>query len=79
MLAGIGAVNSVIAFGYYGKLMREMWMNPAPDGDTLPIKVPQALTAALGITVLATLALGIIPNVVLRFGDLSRLVGTIKP
>ena len=79
LLAAIGAVNSVIAFAYYGKLMREMWMNPAPDGDTLPIKVPQALTAALGITVLATLALGIIPNVVLRFGDLSRLVGAIKP
>jgi NADH-quinone oxidoreductase subunit N len=59
--------------------MREMWMNPAPDGDTLPIKVPQALVAALGITVLATLALGVIPNVVLRFGDLSRLIGTVKP
>lgn len=79
ILAGIGAVNSVIAFAYYGKLMREMWMNPAPDGDTLPIKVPQALTAALGITVLATLALGVIPNVVLRFGDLSHLVSAIKP
>jgi NADH-quinone oxidoreductase subunit N len=79
ILAAIGAVNSVIGFAYYGKLMREMWMNPVPDGDDSPIKVPQNLVAALAITVLATLALGVIPNVVLRFGDLSGLVGTLVP
>ena len=27
-IAVIGAVNSAIAFGYYGNLMREMWMKP---------------------------------------------------
>jgi NADH-quinone oxidoreductase subunit N len=79
ILAGVGAVNSVIAFGYYGKLMREMWMKPAPDGDVAPIKVPQNLVAALGITVLATLVLGVVPNLVLRFGDLSGLVGSLLP
>ncbi|MFZ9402474.1 MAG: NADH-quinone oxidoreductase subunit N, partial [Ilumatobacteraceae bacterium] len=35
-LAVIGAVNSVIAFGYYGVVMREIWMKPAPYGDTTP-------------------------------------------
>ncbi|NBT27572.1 MAG: hypothetical protein EBT09_13720, partial [Actinobacteria bacterium] len=37
-LAVIGAVNSVIAFGYYGVVMREIWMKPAPYGDTTPIR-----------------------------------------
>jgi NADH-quinone oxidoreductase subunit N len=32
-LALIGAVNSVVAFGYYGSVMREIWMKPVPDGD----------------------------------------------
>ncbi|MFM8836921.1 MAG: NADH-quinone oxidoreductase subunit N, partial [Actinomycetota bacterium] len=31
-LAIIGAVNSVVAFGYYGNVMREIWMRPPPDG-----------------------------------------------
>ena len=75
-IAIIGAVNTVVAFGYYGNLMREMWMKPAPDGDVAPIKTPPSLLAALGITGLATLALGILPQLVLRFGDLKDLVHT---
>lgn len=71
VLAAIGAINSVIGFAYYGRIMREMWMNDAPDGDTRPIQIPQPLVAALAITGVATLALGIVPNLVLRFGDLG--------
>ena len=74
ILAAIGAVNSVIAFAYYGKIMREMWMNPAPDGDESPIVVPQNLWAAVGLTTVATIAFGVMPGVVLRFGDLSGLL-----
>ncbi len=74
-IAIIGAVNTVIAFGYYGNLMREMWMKPAPDGDTAPIRTPPSLLAALGITGAATLVLGILPQIVLRFGDLQDLTG----
>jgi NADH-quinone oxidoreductase subunit N len=79
ILAGIGVINSVIAFGYYGRLMREMWMKPVADGvSTNPIKVPQPLVAALAITSVATLAIGIIPNIVLRFGDLgSNLLASV--
>ncbi|MEN9648947.1 MAG: NADH-quinone oxidoreductase subunit, partial [Actinomycetota bacterium] len=46
-LALVGAVNSVIAFGYYGNVMREIWMRPAPDGDLTPIKTPGSLLIAL--------------------------------
>lgn len=73
-LAAIGAVNSVIALGYYGKVGLAMWAEPVPDGDTTPIKVPAALGAALAITAVATLVIGIVPGVVLRFGDLSNIV-----
>ncbi|MEO6124552.1 MAG: NADH-quinone oxidoreductase subunit N [Ilumatobacteraceae bacterium] len=76
-IAIIGAVNTVIAFGYYGSVMRQMWMNPVPDGDTTPIKMPSSLTAALGITAIATIVLGILPQLVLRFGDLQDLTGAV--
>jgi NADH-quinone oxidoreductase subunit N len=78
-LACIGAVNSVVAFGYYGRLMRNIWMNPAADGDTSPIRIPQPLVAALAITGITTLLLGVVPNLVLRFGDLgSNLVAAVS-
>ena len=74
-LAVIAAVNSVVAFGYYGNLMREMWMRPAPDGDETPVRVPGSLVAALAITGIATLVLGVLPNLITRFGELSDLTG----
>jgi NADH-quinone oxidoreductase subunit N len=73
-LAVIGAVNSVIALFYYANISREMFMNPAPDGDTAPVRIPQALVAALGITAGVTLLVGVLPNIVLHFGDLSNFV-----
>jgi NADH-quinone oxidoreductase subunit N len=74
-LAIIAAVNSVIAFGYYGALMREMWMKPAPDGDESPIRLPGSLVGALAITGAATLVLGVFPGLVTRFGQLTDLTG----
>lgn len=74
-LGCIGVVNSVIAFGYYGNVMREMWMRPSPDGDKTPILVPQSLGIALGITAIVTLLVGVIPQQVLRFGNLSQQLG----
>ncbi len=74
-LAVIGAVNSVIAFGYYGNVMREIWMRPVPDGDITPIHTHGSLALALGITSVATLVFGIIPGVALHFGDIARITG----
>ena len=76
-IAVIGAVNSVIAFGYYGNVMREIWMRPVPDGDTTPISTPAPLVLALAITGVATLALGVLPGVALHFGDLATFAGAI--
>jgi NADH-quinone oxidoreductase subunit N len=74
-IAIIGAINTVIAFGYYGNLMREMWMKSVPDGDMTPVRTPSSLSAALGITAICTLVLGLLPQLVLRFGDLNDLTG----
>ena len=49
-------------------------VEPVPDGDTTPVRVPQALAAALAITAVITVLTGVLPQVVLRFGDLSSLV-----
>ena len=76
-LAVIGAVNSVVAFGYYGNVLREMWMKPAPHGDTAPVTVPSAIGVALAITGGATLVLGVLPGLVLHFGDLAGLTGAL--
>lgn len=75
-LAVIGAVNSVIALYYYANIARQMWFNPPPDGDTTAVRVPAPLFASLAITTVATLVIGILPNLVLRFGDLSSIVAS---
>ncbi len=74
-LAVIGGVNSVVAFGYYGNVMREMWMKPVPDGDSTPVKVHSSLAVALAITGAATLVLGVFPGLVIHFGDIAGLAG----
>lgn len=74
-IAVIGAVNSVIAFGYYGSIMREIWMKPAPNGETSAVKTPSSLVAAMVITTAGTVVFGVLPGVVLRFGDLADLTG----
>jgi NADH-quinone oxidoreductase subunit N len=71
VLAIVVAVNAVIAFGYYGRLMREMWMSDAPDGDTAPVKLTGSLGLAIGFTVVVTLALGVYPEWAARFGAIS--------
>ena len=76
-LAVVGAVNSVVAFGYYGNVMREIWMRPVPDNDTTLISVPGSLKLALVITAGATLVFGILPGVGLHFADLAEIAGAI--
>lgn len=75
VLAGIAAVNTVIAAGYYMRVLRVVWMDEAPDGDTSPINPPAPIVAALVITVIGTLVVGVLPNLVARVGALDALTG----
>jgi NADH-quinone oxidoreductase subunit N len=76
-LALIAAVNTVIAAAYYMRVLRQIWMAPAPDGDTSPIVVPPPIRLALAITAGGTVVLGILPGLVLRFADLPDLTGAL--
>jgi NADH-quinone oxidoreductase subunit N len=72
-LAVVMAVNSVISLAYYANVAKEMWMNPSPDGDVAPIRVPVSLSAALGITALLTLAFGV-TQWATELGDMANFV-----
>ncbi len=74
-LAAIAAVNSVVALYYYLSVLRTMWADDAPDGDVTPIRIPFSLQAALGLTVLATLAFGVWPALVDTVSDVSLVIG----
>jgi NADH-quinone oxidoreductase subunit N len=74
-LAVIGAVNTVIAATYYMRVLRVVWMAPVPDGDMTPVKAPAPVVLALSITAIGTLLVGILPGLVLRFGDIEDLTG----
>jgi NADH-quinone oxidoreductase subunit N len=71
-LAAIAAVNAVIGATYYLKVMRAMWMNPAPEGQT-KIDVPASLKLAIGLCVLAVVAIGVLPGLVSRFAEIATL------
>src|SRR5437868_170291 len=73
-LGVVAAVNAVIALFYYASIPRLMWMNPVPDGDRTPIRVPASLQAAMALTVIVVVAIGIYPQLFARLGDAASLV-----
>jgi NADH-quinone oxidoreductase subunit N len=70
-LAVVVAVNSVIALYYYAGVARVMLFEPPPDGDRAPVRVPSAITLAMGVTLVATVAFGFFPGLVGHFGDVA--------
>jgi NADH-quinone oxidoreductase subunit N len=60
-LAVIMAVNSVIALAYYANLARVMIMDPVPDDDRTPVRIPVSISTALVITAGLTIAFGVSP------------------
>lgn len=76
-LACIAAVNTVISAAYYFKVLRTIWVDDAPDGDNAPLATPQPIIAALGITVVGTIVVGVLPGLVARFGELQDLTGAL--
>jgi NADH-quinone oxidoreductase subunit N len=70
-LAVIAAVNSVIAFFYYANVIRAMWFRDPAGADRTPIRVPPALGGAIALTVVATVVVGIYPQLFARVGELA--------
>ncbi|MEZ5231572.1 MAG: NADH-quinone oxidoreductase subunit N [Acidimicrobiales bacterium] len=77
-LAIVVAVNSVIAFYYYALVLKAMWFSDAPDGDTMPIRVPVSLVSALTLTVGVTILFGMFPGLIGHFtGNLQGLLAAV--
>ena len=77
-LAVVMALNTVVSLAYYANVAREMWMNPAPDGDESPIRVPVSLTGALAITGVLTVAFGV-TQWATELGDVANFVVSSAP
>jgi NADH-quinone oxidoreductase subunit N len=71
-LAAVMAVNSVLALAYYARVGRQMFMEPVPDDDRTPVRIPVSITAALAITALVTLTFGVVPWAA-DIGDMATL------
>jgi NADH-quinone oxidoreductase subunit N len=76
VLAVIAAINAVIAFYYYARVVKSVWFDD-PKGE-FPADVyeapPGSLRLALGISVALTIAIGIYPSIATFVGDASRVI-----
>ena len=68
-LALIGLLNSVFSLGYYLRVLKFTYMVDAPD-DTR-IKLPRVPMIAVGLCVIAVLALFIFPSIILDYAFLA--------
>jgi NADH-quinone oxidoreductase subunit N len=74
VLGIIAAVNSVIAFFYYSGVVRKIWFaNPVGEARTQPM--PLALGAAIGLTAVTVLVVGVYPEFFARIGELAFRAG----
>lgn len=73
ILAVVVGVNSVIALYYYANVARQMWMNPVPDGDRTPVRIPFSLAAAVTLSLVLTVAFGV-SDLATRLGDLATFL-----
>jgi NADH:ubiquinone oxidoreductase subunit 2 (subunit N) len=72
----IAAVNSVIAFYYYARVVKSIWLDEVPAtalGDRADVPAG-SLRLALLIAGVLTVIVGIYPTLASVFGDASRVL-----
>ncbi len=73
LLAAIAAVNAVVAFYYYAKVVKSAWMDSVPETiapqEAEATELAPSLTLALGITAVAVVVVGFFPQLLAFFGD----------
>lgn len=76
VLAVIASINVVIAFYYYARVVKAVWLDPVPDG--MVVREQQApagsLSLALGISLALTVIVGVFPAIATLFADASRVL-----
>ncbi|HSJ71222.1 MAG TPA: NADH-quinone oxidoreductase subunit N [Acidimicrobiia bacterium] len=77
-IAIIAAINAVIAFVYYAKVMKTAFFDPVPDGVDIEalgaIETPGPIGFAVGLTAFGVVILGVFPGLAANVGDFSREV-----
>jgi NADH-quinone oxidoreductase subunit N len=68
-LAVIGVLNSAISLYYYVRIVVFMWLKNEPTGSE-PVNNP-AMATVLGVTLAATLVLGVYPRPLFEFAEAS--------
>ncbi|MCU1496653.1 MAG: nuoN [Acidimicrobiales bacterium] len=71
------AANSVISLAYYLGLMRTMFMDDTADGDLTPVAIPVPLRAAVLLTGVATIVLGVLPFLVADIADGAQFIASL--
>jgi NADH-quinone oxidoreductase subunit N len=76
----IGVINSAIGAYYYLRIIVVMYMRDAKEEAPLP-RIPFTLGAALALSLMVTLYLGIVPGRILNFAvqSTSQLLHTSEP
>ena len=76
VLAALAAVNAVIAFFYYAKVVKTVWMDDVPESvavqDAIDRKLSPSLALALGITLIGVIAAGVYPDFLAFFGEAAE-------
>lgn len=78
VLAVIAAVNTVIAFYYYARVVKAIWLDEAPvavlgDREAVPAG---SLRLALAIAGVLTVLVGVFPTIASIFGEASRVLAS---
>jgi NADH-quinone oxidoreductase subunit N len=78
VLAVIAAVNTVIAFYYYARVVKSIWLDDAPaaalgDREAIPAG---SLRLALAIAAVVTVLVGVFPTIASIFGEASRVLAS---
>ncbi|MEX1288156.1 MAG: NADH-quinone oxidoreductase subunit N, partial [Acidimicrobiia bacterium] len=75
VLGVIAAVNAVVAFFYYAKVVKAMWFDPTPeDLLDLDVGIAGSMRLALGLSVAMVIVLGILPGIADTLGRASAVI-----
>lgn len=76
-LAVVAAVNSVIAFVYYARVVKAAWFDSVPEdvltGEAKAATVAPSLRLALGITAVGVILIGFFPAIISSLGELTKV------
>ena len=70
-LAVAGVLNSALSMGYYGWVIKRMYLDE-PDGEATRVKEPISFVLVLGVLVALIIAFGLFPGPVISFAQRRR-------